>query len=56
MLDRVANIIGLLILAYLVFTAENFSNVVGGIGSSASGLIGTLQGRKVDFAGGVRVG
>jgi hypothetical protein len=42
----------LLIFVYLLFQAQNASQVIGTIGSTTGGLFGTLQGRNVDFSQG----
>ena len=55
MVEKITTTIALLILAYLVFNAQNFNDVVTGLGGTGSGLIGTLQGRRVQF-GNVQVG
>lgn len=44
-----------LIALYLLFNSYEAGNVISSIGSNAGGLFGTLQGRNVEFGGGVRV-
>ena len=50
----VAGAFGLIVL-YLIFNAQNFDQVIGGIASNSAGVFGTLQGRPVDFGTGVRI-
>lgn len=44
-----------LIVLYLLFNAANAESVIGGIAASSAGIFGTLQGRAVEFPGGVRI-
>jgi len=56
-IERTIGVIFVLIVLYLLFNSEYAGSVIQNLGGTASGLVGTLQGRTASFGNtGISVG